>query len=78
VGSCEQCRTTGFRGRLGIFEILPVTEAIESLVITRASSSEIKQQGIRDGLRTLREDGWVKVMEGVTTVEEVLRVTEDT
>ena len=76
-GSCEQCRTTGFSGRLGIFEVLPVTEAIESLVITRASSSEIKQQGIRDGLRVLREDGWAKVMDGITTVEEVLRVTEE-
>jgi len=76
-GTCEQCRTTGFRGRLGIFEVLPVNEAIESLVITRASSNEIKQQGIRDGLRVLREDGWTKVMDGITTVEEVLRVTEE-
>ncbi len=76
-GACENCRHTGFRGRVGIFEVLQVTEAIESLVVARASSHEIRQRAIREGMRTLRDDGWHKVRSGATTVEEVLRVTEE-
>ena len=74
---CEKCRTTGFRGRIGIFEVLQVTEAIESLVISRSSSNDIKQRALSDGMTTLRDDGWTKVLNGITTIEEVLRVTEE-
>ena len=74
---CELCRHTGFKGRKGIFEILRVSEPTQSLVIRRSSSNEIKQQGISEGMRTLRDDGWMKVLLGVTTVEEVLRVSEE-
>lgn len=74
---CRECRNTGFRGRGGIFELMDVTDAIESMVICRNSSSEIKQKAIEEGMCTLRDDGWVKVLNGVTTVEEVLRVTEE-
>jgi type II secretory ATPase GspE/PulE/Tfp pilus assembly ATPase PilB-like protein len=77
VSSCDKCRKTGFKGRRGIFEVLPVTEDIESLVITRSSSSEIKAQGLRDGMRSLRDDGWRKVLNGTTVIDEVLRVTEE-
>lgn len=77
VGSCDKCRKTGFKGRLGIFEVLPVTEDIESLVITRSSASEIKAQALTEGMRTLRDDGWEKVIKGRTIVDEVLRVTEE-
>ncbi|MDA3800039.1 MAG: GspE/PulE family protein [Kiritimatiellae bacterium] len=77
VGSCDKCRKTGFKGRRGIFEVLPVTEDIESLVITRSSSSEIKAQGLKDGMRSLRDDGWRKVLNGTTIIDEVLRVTEE-
>jgi len=76
-GSCDNCRGTGFRGRSGIFEILPVTEPIQSLVTGRHNASEIKQQALREGMRTLRDDGWAKVADGTTTIEEVLRATED-
>ena len=72
---CEACRMTGFRGRQGIFEMLQVSEAIESHVIARKSTNEIKQQAITEGMSTLREDGWRKVLAGITTIEEVLRVT---
>ena len=74
---CDDCRGTGFRGRTGIYEIIEVDEAIRSLVVQRRSSSEIKQQALRNGMKTLRDDGWSKVLEGVTTIEEVLRVSED-
>jgi len=76
-GTCEACRKTGFRGRMGIFEVLPVTDPIESMVIARRATNEIKQQGIAEGMSTLRDDGWNKVFSGVTTIEEILRVTED-
>jgi type II secretory ATPase GspE/PulE/Tfp pilus assembly ATPase PilB-like protein len=74
---CDHCRTTGFRGRSGIFEILPVSEKIESLVTGRHSAAEIKQQALSEGMRTLRDDGWFKVANGTTTIEEVLRATEE-
>lgn len=74
---CEKCRMTGYRGRGGIFEVLDVTEDIESLVIQRTSASGIKQKAIEEGMRTLRDDGWDKVIRGVTTIDEVLRVSEE-
>ncbi|MBN1557267.1 MAG: Flp pilus assembly complex ATPase component TadA [Lentisphaerae bacterium] len=74
---CEACRGTGFHGRGGIFEVLPASETIESLVIQRSASNVIRQEAMREGMQTLRDDGWQKVLEGVTTVEEVLRVTEE-
>jgi len=74
---CDACRGTGFRGRIGIFEVLLVTEPMESLVISRSSTTEIKQQALKDGMCTLRDDGWAKVMNGTTCIEEVLRVTEE-
>ena len=76
-GSCESCRTTGFRGRGGIFEALQTTEEIESLVIARSATSEIKQRAVEQGMCTLRDDGWEKVLAGMTSIEEVLRVTEE-
>ncbi|MFC1452868.1 GspE/PulE family protein [Verrucomicrobiota bacterium] len=74
---CEACRATGFRGRRGIFEVLQVTEDIESQVIARRHTQEIKQKAIQQGMHTLRDDGWEKVLEGDTTIEEVLRATEE-
>ena len=75
---CEKCRMTGFRGRTGLYELLQVTEEIEPLILQRSSSNTIKQKAVGQGMRTLRDDGWVKVLEGATTVEEVLRVSEET
>jgi type II secretory ATPase GspE/PulE/Tfp pilus assembly ATPase PilB-like protein len=74
---CDACRGTGFMGRTGIYEIIEVTEAIRSLIVQRCSSNEIKQEALRQGMKTLRDDGWQKVIQGVTTIEEVLRVSED-
>lgn len=68
---------TGFHGRGGIFEVLQVSEAIESLVVARSSAHEIREQAMKEGMQTLRDDGWQKVLSGFTTIEEVLRVTEE-
>ena len=74
---CDECRGSGYKGRSGIFEILPVSDEIRPLVIAHASASEIKQQALAQGMKTLREDGWDKVLAGVTTIDEILRVTEE-
>ncbi len=74
---CEKCAMTGYRGRRGIFELLQVTEPIESMIINRRPAGEIKLKAIEQGMLTLREDGWAKVFKGMTTVEEIFRVTEE-
>jgi type II secretion system protein E len=74
---CELCRKTGYRGRQGIFEVLRMSEPIRSLVIGRHSMSEIHQQAVAEGMTPLRDDGWSKVLDSVTTIDEVLRVTEE-
>jgi type II secretion system protein E len=73
---CEECRQLGYQGRTGIYELLVVSEPIRSLVMSRAPASTIAQKAIELGMRTLRADGWNKVKEGITTIEEVLRVTQ--
>jgi type II secretion system protein E len=74
---CEECRFTGYRGRMGIYEILVMRENLRPLVIERATSSAIKQAACANGMRTLRDDGWAKVRAGLTTVEEVARATHE-
>jgi type II secretion system protein E len=73
---CEFCSGTGYRGRIGIFEVLPVGDEIRELIMRHATVKEIKDKAISLGMRTLREDGIEKVRRGVTTVDEVLRVTQ--
>ncbi|MCD5397726.1 type II secretion system ATPase GspE [candidate division NPL-UPA2 bacterium] len=73
---CRECNQVGYRGRQGIFEVLMVTDPIRNLVLNRASSSEIREKARSLGMRTLREDGWQKVFKGITTVAEVVRVTQ--
>jgi type IV pilus assembly protein PilB len=71
---CTACSKTGFRGRLGLYEVMTMSEEIERLVVERASSEEIKRSSRRDGMITLREDGLEKIRLGITSIEEVLRV----
>jgi len=73
---CDQCRGQGYQGRKGIYELLIVTEALRPLIMNRANASTIAQRAIEAGMRTLRTDGWKKVKEGTTTIEEILRVTQ--
>lgn len=74
---CKKCAQTGFKGRIGIYELLLVDDKIRELILTHASSHAIRNQARKTGMRTLREDGWDKVSRGITTIEEVLRVTLD-
>ncbi len=73
---CRECRHIGYRGRLGIFELLMMNEEIRELVVQRVSAGRIERAASQNGLRLLREDGWDKVRAGLTTPEEVLRVTK--
>ena len=75
-GGCRHCRQLGFSGRQGIFELCPTTDAVRQLAHDRASSWEIRQAALAGGMKTLRMDAWLKVLSGITTVEEVLRVTK--
>ncbi len=73
---CEHCRQQGYQGRKGIYELLIVTETLRPLIMNRAPATTIAQLAIQNGMRTLRTDGWNKVKAGITTIEEVLRVTQ--
>jgi type II secretion system protein E len=73
---CEECRQLGYQGRTGIYELLIVNEALRPLIMNRAPASTIAQKAMEGGMRNLRTDGWTKVKAGVTTIEEVLRVTQ--
>ncbi|SEI86590.1 GspE/PulE family protein [Demequina mangrovi] len=73
---CSSCSQTGYRGRLALHEIMPVNEEIERLAVARASSAEIALEARAAGMQTLIEDGWAKVMDGSTSVEELLRVVK--
>ena len=72
---CDQCKQSGYRGRTGIYEMLTMDNGIRPLVMERAPSTAIRAVACQHGMHTLREDGWRKVRQGTTTVEEVLRVT---
>ena len=74
---CEFCSKTGYKGRRAIFEVLEVDEDIETAVIKRQNATQIRDLSLSKGMKTLREDGWHKVFEGITSVKEIMRVTED-
>jgi general secretion pathway protein E len=74
---CRNCRGSGFRGRVGIFELLVMTDALRDAITRNAGKQELRACAIEGGMRMLRADGWTKVLAGVTTVEEVLRVSAD-
>ncbi len=71
---CERCRSTGYRGRIGLFEVMMVSEEIRSLIVARAPAGEIAATAITQGMRTLQQDGFEKVRAGHTTLTEVARV----
>jgi len=73
---CENCRQTGYQGRLAIYEICLVSEPLKRLIMKKADGGELKQCAIAQGMRTLRLDGWRRVVENKTTIEEVVRVTQ--
>lgn len=73
---CPSCRGTGYRGRLGIFELLPMTDDLRQAIAREAPAEQVRELATAAGMVTLKSDGWAKVQAGLTTVEEVLRVTE--
>ncbi len=73
---CDECRQQGYQGRKGIYELLLVSENLRPMIMNRAPATTIAQRAIEAGMRTLRTDGWNKVKAGITTIEEVLRVTQ--
>ena len=73
---CRACRNSGYRGRLGIYELLVTTNRIRQLCHDRVGTWALKQAATEEGMLTLRQDGWIKVLNGRTTLEEVLRVTK--
>ncbi len=74
---CEACGQTGYSGRIGIFEVLPITEKIARLILERAAASAIEKQAKEEGMIAMKQDGYLKAIEGMTTIEEVLRVAEE-
>ncbi|MCI5147735.1 MAG: type II/IV secretion system protein, partial [Candidatus Electrothrix sp. AR3] len=74
---CKECRKTGYSGRMGIFEIFPMSDKLKQLITDRAPDAELRQVATREGMTTLNEDAWLKVRNGLTTVEEALRVSGD-
>jgi general secretion pathway protein E len=74
---CTECRGTGYRGRSGIYELFTVNDDVRSLILRKAATSEIRRYAVDHGMLTLRADGWAKARAGMTTVDEVLRVTEE-
>jgi type II secretory ATPase GspE/PulE/Tfp pilus assembly ATPase PilB-like protein len=74
---CEYCNFTGFYGRIGVYEILPVNDRVRELIKRRVSAGEIRKEAIQRGMRTLLQDCWEKVARGITTVEEALRLSQD-
>ena len=75
---CNTCNRSGFYGRLGLYELLVVSEAVRALIVKKAGASEIRQAAAREGMRGLRDDGCAKIREGLTTMAEVVRVVSDT
>lgn len=73
---CEACNHVGYTGRVGIYEFLPAWDEVKQLVIANADAGRVKRKAVELGMRTLRDDGFVKVLDGVTTLDEVLRVTQ--
>ena len=74
---CDLCTRTGYKGRRALFEVLDVDEDIEGAIVRRENATQIRNIALAKGMKTLREDGWAKVFRGVTSVKEIMRVTED-
>lgn len=71
---CSSCAYTGYRGRIGLHEVMPIGHELSTMVLAGASAADIEQAAVTEGMRTLRQDGWLKVAQGLTTIPEILRV----
>jgi type II secretory ATPase GspE/PulE/Tfp pilus assembly ATPase PilB-like protein len=73
---CKVCHTTGYTGRIGLFEVLEVTPTLRKLITNKADIDVMLKQAVEEGMATMLDDGMEKVVQGITTIEEVLRVTK--
>jgi len=76
IVGCEKCNNTGYLGRVAIYEVMPISEKISKLIIEKSAALEIQKQAMEEGMLTMKQDGYVKVLEGVTTIDEVMRVAQ--
>jgi type IV pilus assembly protein PilB len=74
---CEVCGDSGFLGRVGIYEVMPITDGIAKLILERSDSTTIEAQAKKEGMITMKQDGYLKVLAGVTTIDEILRVAQE-
>ena len=74
---CNECRGTGYRGRIGIYELFRLTEDARSLILRKTSTGTLRHHAVERGMVPLRDDGWAKARAGFTTVDEILRVTQE-
>lgn len=74
-GGCDACNHTGYRGRIGIYEVLGNSQEVQKLIVANATSADIQQEAIKQGMITMQYDGFIKALRGLTTIEEILRVT---
>ena len=73
---CVRCGQTGYLGRIAIFEVLPVSSNIAKLIMQRSDAASIEKQAVVEGMMLMKQDGYIKILEGITTIEEVLRVAQ--
>ena len=74
---CEVCGLSGYHGRIGIFEVMPITEKVAQLILQKTDATTIEHQAVAEGMITMKQDGYLKVLEGVSTLDEILRVAQD-
>jgi type IV pilus assembly protein PilB len=74
---CETCGHTGYKGRMGIYEVLPVSESVQQLITGNATSTTIQEEAVKEGMITMQTDGLIKALRGQTSIEEILRVTRE-
>jgi type IV pilus assembly protein PilB len=74
-GGCERCSQSGYKGRVGVYQVMPITEAMEKIILAHGSAMEIEAQAQRDGIKSLRKSGLVKVKQGLTSLDEILGCT---
>jgi general secretion pathway protein E len=74
---CDKCSNTGFVGRMGIYELMVINDDIRKLTVGKADANQIRKKALENGMRSLRDDGWLKVRQGITTISEILRVTQE-
>ena len=76
-GGCDRCKGSGYKGRVGIYQVMPISEDMQRIIMTTGNSLELAEQAQREGVRDLRQSGLLKVKQGVTSLEEVLATTNE-